>query len=160
MSEIQLQWITRVETPSSVTIYVSRDLGQLFLADRRLEAGGSPLAGVDLTNPLSAELPDLADLTRQFVAARVDPTDPSFVPVFDFGHEATAAIMAGKHAMAGLALVGSPEELLTQQDFEAGRASAVPAGGGVELVPITPDLGPLIAEHPRSHLALVLAESA
>jgi len=152
-----MEWITRVETPCDTVIYLSSARRQLFLASRRLEHGGEPIAGVDLTNVLSGELPDLRVLTKWFVAEHVDPSDPSFVAVFDFGHPAAAAILCDKHPMTGIGLVGAPEPLLTAEDYRAGRAAAIPAGGGVELLPISTDLGALVEGFASSHLALVLA---
>lgn len=157
MNDVKLEWITRVETPCETVIYVSPERRQLFLASGRLDSGGEPIAAVDLAQPLSAELPELEELTKWFLRDRVDPADSSFVPVFDFGHEAAAVILGGKHSMVGLGLVGTPEVLLTDEDYQAGRATAVAAGGGVELLPISADLGSLVEGHQTCHVVLVLA---
>jgi hypothetical protein len=119
MDQIVLEWITRVETPCQAVIYLSRERRQLFLADRRVDAGGAPVAAVDLAQPMSGELPELGDMTKWFMNENVDPTHESFTPVFDFGHESAAAILSERHPMVGVALVGSPEQLLTAADFDA-----------------------------------------
>ena len=157
MNEIKMEWITRIDTPCDTVIYVSPERRQLFLASRRLDAGGEPFAAVDLKQPLSGELPDLIAMTKWYMTDHLDVADPSFVPVFDFGHEVTAAIMTGKHDMVGVGIVGAPEELLSRADYDAGRVTAIAAGGGVELLPITADLGALVEGHEISHVVLVLA---
>jgi hypothetical protein len=157
VDEIELKWITRVETPCAIVLYLSGERGQLLLTDRPLDRGGAPLAAVDLTNPLSAELPELVEMTKWYLAEKIDAGHQSFAPAFDFGHPAVDAILVGKHPMVGVALVGSSEDLLPAADLEAGRATAIAAGGGVELLPISTDLGPLVDGRPRSHLVLVLA---
>jgi hypothetical protein len=157
MNDVKLEWITRLEMPCETVIYLSPERRQLFLASRRLDSGGEPIAGIDLAQPMSAELPELVQLTKWFLRDRVDATDPTFVPVFDFGHEVAAAIVGGKHPMVGLGLVGAPEVLLTEEDYEAGRTTAIAAGGGVELLPLSADLGALVEGHPSSHVVLVLA---
>ena len=108
MNDIKLEWITRIETPCDTVVYVSTERRQLFLATRRLDAGGEPIAAVDLTNLLSGELPELIEMTRYYLADHVDATDPSFVPVFDFGHQVAAVILRGKHAMVGVGLSARP----------------------------------------------------
>jgi hypothetical protein len=155
MSSVSLEWITRVETPCQVVIYVSREKRQLFLAGARLDDGGEPLAAVDLTNPVSGELKELVEMTKWFLSENVDTGDQSFVPVFDFGHEMSEAIFEGRHPMVGVALIGGQDCLLTAEDFAAGRTTAFDAGGA-ELLPITVDLGPLIGDLERSHVVLVL----
>ncbi|MBW2277661.1 MAG: hypothetical protein JRF63_09235 [Deltaproteobacteria bacterium] len=157
MNDIKLEWITRIETPSDTVIYLSPTRRQLFLANRRLDAGGEPLAAVDLAKPLSGELPELIDLTKWYMTEHVKADDPSFVPVFDFGHQAVATILGGKHSMVGVGVVGTPEVLLSNEDYQAGRATAIAAGGGAELLPISADLGALVEGHDISHLVLVLA---
>ena len=80
MNDIKLDWITRIETPCDTVIYLSPTRRQLFLANRRLDAGGEPLAAVDLAKPLSGELPELIDLTKWYMTEHVKADDPSFVP--------------------------------------------------------------------------------
>jgi hypothetical protein len=157
MNDIEMDWITRIETPCETVVYLSAERRQLLLASRRIEAGGEPLAAVDLTNPMSGELTELKEMTRWYLAEHVDAGDPTFAAVFDFGHPVAGAILTHKHPMVGLGLVGAPEILLSKEDYEAGRAVAIEPGGGVELLPISADLGPLVEGHEISHLALVLA---
>ena len=157
MNEVKMEWITRIGTPCETVIYLSPERRQLLLASCRLDAGGEPFAAVDLKQPLSGELPELIEMTKYYLAEHVDADDPSFVPVFDFGHGAAAAILSGKHPMVGVGLVGAPETLLSSDDYEAGRATAIAAGGGVELLPISADLGALVEGHEVTHLVLVLA---